>query len=65
MKLTTPSAVVILILALVLLICIPFAAIWAVNTLFPAVTIPYSIETWIASVVLYSFFNTGTSYKSK
>lgn len=65
MKLTTSSAVILVVLAVALLICIPFAAIWAVNTLFPVVAIPYSIETWIASVVLYSFFNTGTSYKSK
>jgi hypothetical protein len=62
MKLTTSSAVIVLVLALVLIICIPYAAIWALNTLFPVLAIPYSFETWIAAVVLYSFFNTKTSY---
>lgn len=65
MKLTTSTAVIVLIVALVLLTCIPIAAIWALNTLFPVLAIPYTFWTWLAAIVLYSFFNTGTSYKSK
>lgn len=44
------SGIVILIAALVILF-IPFLAIWSVNTLFNT-EIPYNAETWIASLVL-------------
>ena len=30
----------------------PLLTIWALNTLFPALAIPYSIETWSAVVLL-------------
>ena len=38
------------ILALVLLG--PLLTIWSLNTLFPALAIPYTIETWVAALVL-------------
>jgi hypothetical protein len=30
----------------------PLLTIWALNTLFPALAIPYSMETWAAVVIL-------------
>lgn len=30
----------------------PILTIWSLNTLFPQLNIPYSIETWFAVVVL-------------
>lgn len=33
----------------------PVLTIWALNTLFPVVAIPYTIETWFAVVVLGAF----------
>ena len=30
----------------------PLLTIWALNTLFPASAIPYSMETWAAVVIL-------------
>ena len=30
----------------------PIATIWALNTLFPVLTIPYTLETWAATVIL-------------
>ena len=30
----------------------PLLGIWALNTLFPALAIPYTIETWFAVVLL-------------
>jgi hypothetical protein len=33
----------------------PFVTIWALNTLFPALAIPYNIETYVATMVLNSF----------
>lgn len=55
---------VVLILALVILVVIlgPIATIWSANTLFPALAIPYSIETWFAVVILGAFFKTQVSY---
>lgn len=36
----------------------PLLTIWALNTLFPVVAIPYAIETWFAVVVLGAFLKT-------
>lgn len=46
-------------------LCMPLAAIWAVNCLFPALAIPYSFWTWLAVVVLtnYSTFTIKQSRK--
>lgn len=40
----------------------PILIIWAVNTLF-SLTIPYTLETWSAVVLLQMFFKTSISYK--
>ena len=40
----------------------PFLIIWALNTLFPALAVAYSPETWCAVVLLGLFFN-STSLK--
>ncbi len=40
----------------------PLLTIWAVNTLF-SLTIPYTLETWSAVVLLQIFFKTSISYK--
>jgi hypothetical protein len=36
----------------------PVAVIWSLNTLFPALAIPLSFETWCAVVVLSGVFKT-------
>lgn len=41
----------------------PLLTIWALNTLFPVVAIPYSIETWFAVVVLGAFIKSKVSVK--
>lgn len=41
----------------------PLATIWALNTLFPVVAIPYTIETWFAVVIVASLFKTNLTYK--
>jgi hypothetical protein len=57
------SDVIKLILAIALIVFLvvigPLATIWALNTLFPALAIGYTIETWFAVVVL------GAALKSK
>lgn len=33
----------------------PILVIWSLNILFPVLIIPYTLETWVAVVVLFSF----------
>ncbi len=42
-------------LIVALVVAGPILTIWATNTLFPALAIPYTIETWFAVVVLGAF----------
>lgn len=41
----------------------PAAVIWSMNTLFPALSIPLTFETWCAVVVLSSVFKTTITRK--
>jgi hypothetical protein len=41
-----------------LIILGPVAVIWSLNTLFPALAIPLTLETWCAVVVLSGVFKT-------
>jgi hypothetical protein len=34
----------------------PFLTIWALNTLFPVLAIPFTLETWFASIILSGGF---------
>jgi hypothetical protein len=56
-----------IIMAIVLLVALiavgPLATIWAANTLFPALAIPYTIWTWLAVVVLGAFMRANVSIK--
>lgn len=33
----------------------PLATLWALNTIFPALAIPYNLDTWCAVIVLKGF----------
>jgi len=52
-------------LIIALLVIMPIATIWSLNTLFPALAIPLSFDTWIAAVVLGGVVGgtTGVSFK--
>jgi hypothetical protein len=58
---------ILLIVAFVILLVIlaPIATIWSLNTLFPALAIPVTFETWMASLVLGGVVGgtTGVSFK--
>lgn len=41
----------------------PLATIWAANTLFPVLAIPYTFWTWLAVLVLGSFFRGNVNVK--
>jgi ribosomal protein RSM22 (predicted rRNA methylase) len=53
------------ILALVVLLVVigPLATIWALNTLFPSLAIAYSLETWVAVVILGAALRANVSVK--
>jgi len=40
--------------ALVLIFIGPLLTIWALDTLFPVLNIPYTLETWFATAILTS-----------
>jgi hypothetical protein len=54
-----------IVLIVVLVLIGPFLTIWAVNTLFPSLNIPYSIETWVAVVIIGAFFKVRVEKSSK
>ena len=41
----------------------PRLTIWALNTLFPMLAIPLTLETWAAVVLLGAFLKGSVSYK--
>ena len=45
-------------LLLVLALVTPLVTIWALDTLFPALAIPYNIETWLATIILAAVLKT-------
>ena len=53
MKLILPLIAIVVILVVIG----PFLTIWAVNTLFPVLAIPYTMETWAAMILLGGVFN--------
>ena len=56
------------IIFIVLLVILgPVATIWSLNTLFPALNIPISFDTWCAALILGGVVggSTGLSFKSK
>ena len=56
----------VLILIFAVIIFGPIATIWALNTLFPVLAIPYTIETWLATVIIGGIFRgDGLSFKGK
>ena len=48
-------------LIILLIVIGPILTIWALNTLFPVVAIPYTIETWFAVVILGAFLKSKVS----
>lgn len=57
------TMILIVLAAIALIISSPLATIWALNTLFPMLNIPYSFVTWLAVVVLMLALG-GLRYKS-
>ena len=55
---------ILLIAFIVFLVVIgPLLTIWALNTLFPVLAIPFAIETWAAIILLGGFLRANVSLK--
>jgi hypothetical protein len=45
----------------VLVVIGPLLTLWALNTLFPSLEIPYTLETWFAVAILHGVLHTKIS----
>ena len=54
-----------LLLVLALVIFGPIATIWALNTLFPVLNIPVTLETWLAAFIIPAAFKTTVTTNNK
>jgi hypothetical protein len=52
-----------LVLIVLLIILGPLATIWALNTLFPVLAIPYTFWTWLAVFVLAAAIRANVTVK--
>ena len=52
LKPTNGNILLIVILAVMAFIGAPIATIWGLNTLFPVLNIPYTLETWLAAFII-------------
>jgi len=52
----------ILIIAILIIIG-PFLSIWALNTLFPVLAIPYTFETWAAIILIKGLLTVSVNKK--
>jgi hypothetical protein len=59
------TAVGVIALIIFLLLIGPFIVIWSANTLFPALAIPYSLDTWAATILLGAFLRANVTVKRK
>jgi multidrug efflux pump subunit AcrB len=63
LKPTATNIIALVIIAIALVILFPFVFIWALNTLFPALAIPYTLDTWFAAFLIKAFFDYNVSTK--
>jgi hypothetical protein len=57
------TKLLLLLLIIVLVIAGPFITIWSLNTLFPALAIEYTFQTWLAAIILGSVIKTTVKTK--
>lgn len=53
------------VLILLLIILGPIVMIWSLNTLFPVLAIPYTLETWVAVIIVAGIFRSTIEYGKK
>jgi len=52
-----------LVLIVIIVIFGPLLSIWSLNTLFPVLAIPYTLETWAAMALVGGLFRSSFSAK--
>jgi len=52
------KALFLLLFAVAIIVIGPIATIWSLNTLFPVLNIPLTLDTWVATVILGGLFRT-------
>ena len=57
------KAIMLVVFVVFLIVIGPILTIWALNTLFPALAIPYDIYTWLAVVILGGLFKSNVTVK--
>lgn len=50
------SAFIFAAIAILAIVLGPLCVIWALNTLFPVLAIPYALDTWCAVIIVSSLF---------
>lgn len=65
LKPTNTNLVIVLVLAVLVFIGGPMATLWALNTLFPTLAIPYTLETWLAAFIIPAAFKSNVSFDNK
>jgi hypothetical protein len=63
MKYSWPVWIILVIIAIGIIVFGPFLIIWALNTLFPVLAIPYTLETWAATILLKGFVSATVKKK--
>lgn len=61
--LTRLGAIGIILALLIWVVLFPWVVIWALNTLFPLLAIPYTFWTWLAVVVIGTYLKTEVTVK--
>jgi len=61
--LTRLGAIGIILALLIWVVLFPWVVIWALNTLFPVLAIPYTFWTWLAVVVIGTYLKTEVTVK--
>jgi hypothetical protein len=58
---------IIIALVIAIIVLVPVAFIWSLNTLFPVLAIPISLDTWMAAFILGGVVggSTGLSFGGK
>lgn len=57
------GAVGVIVLVVLLIVIGPILTIWSLNTLFPALAIGYTFETWLAVILLGAALRANVSVK--
>lgn len=58
------KVVLLILLVIAIIIGGPIATLWSINTLFPVLAIPYTVETWFAAFILFAGV-TGLGVRAK